>query len=134
MLLAASYCPTARPALLLRSVSLFRSAVGSEGYYFFHLTKKNSQEFAVKKMGRDKRRRWRPSTAVLGGGRAHAVSLLKALIDATCMCLQRTLQASRGEEGEGEVGWGVKTEAVVQTIDLLPYFNPKKEGKKQKKE
>lgn len=134
MLLTASYCPTAR-SLFHRSASLSHSSVGSEGYYFFHLKKKKSQESTVeKKARRDKRKRrqrW-------GGGGAHA-----AVAQGNCESFEGTdrchlhvsavhVAGKRGRGGaEGETVWEGRMKAGVQTIDLLPYFNPKKkEGKK----
>lgn len=65
--------------------------------------------------------------------RRKTASLLKALIDATCVCLPRTLQANgEGEVKREEEGKG-KMEVGGWSIDLLPYFNPKKLKKKSTK-
>lgn len=134
MLLTASYCPTAR-SLFHRSASLSHSSVGSEGYYFFHLKKKNHKNLQwKKKRGGTKER----DGSVGGGGRAHA-----AVAQGNCESFEGTdrchlhvsavhVAGKRGRGGaEGETVWEGRMKAGVQTIDLLPYFNPKKkEGKK----
>lgn len=75
------------------------------------------------------------------GGRAHAAAAQGSCesFEAADRCHLHVsavhVAGKRGGGGDGEVGWEEKNGggARGQTIDLLPYFNPKTLRKKKKK-